>query len=57
MLISVAVPVILPLFVPLAGALYWVRARYMAASREVKRLESTTRSPVVRGRGTPAGAC
>jgi hypothetical protein len=41
-----AVPVILPVFVPLLVAFYWVRTRYVATSREVKRLEAITRSPV-----------
>ena len=54
--IGIAVPLILPLLVPLSLALYWVRGRYMRASREVKRLESTTRSPVVGGRPCSTGA-
>lgn len=45
-LVSIAVPVILPVFVPLALIFYWVRARYIAASRDIKRFEAVTRSPV-----------
>lgn len=42
-LVSIAVPVILPVFVPLAAAFVWLRARYLRASREVKRWEAVTR--------------
>jgi hypothetical protein len=40
------VPVILPVFLPLAYLFILVRARYITASREVKRWEAITRSPV-----------
>lgn len=42
-LVAIAVPVILPVFVPLAVAFIWLRARYLCTSREVKRWEATTR--------------
>lgn len=44
--VSVAVPVILPVFLPLFVAFWWLRQRYVQTSREVKRLEAITRSPV-----------
>jgi ABC-type multidrug transport system fused ATPase/permease subunit len=45
-LVAVAVPVVLPVFLPLVAAFWWLRRRYVATSREVKRLEAVTRSPV-----------
>lgn len=42
-LVSIAVPIILPVFLPLAAAFYVLRARYLRASREVKRWEAVTR--------------
>lgn len=45
-LVAIAVPVVLPVFVPLLMGFYMVRARYVVTSREVKRLEAVTRSPV-----------
>lgn len=45
-LVSIAVPVVLPLFLPLLIAFMWYRQRYVATSRDVKRLEAITRSPV-----------
>jgi ABC-type multidrug transport system fused ATPase/permease subunit len=45
-LVAVAVPVVLPVFLPLVVAFWWLRKRYVATSREVKRLEAVTRSPV-----------
>ncbi|GIM00727.1 hypothetical protein Vretimale_5639, partial [Volvox reticuliferus] len=45
-LVAIAVPVILPVFLPLLAAFYWVRHRYIAASREMKRWEAVTRSPI-----------
>jgi len=45
-LVAVAVPYVLPIFVPLVVAFWWLRRRYVATSREVKRLEAVTRSPV-----------
>lgn len=45
-LVSWAVPWVLPLFLPLAALFWLVRSRYIAASREVKRWEATTKSPI-----------
>jgi ABC-type multidrug transport system fused ATPase/permease subunit len=45
-LVSWAVPFILPFFLPLAALFWLVRARYITASREVKRWEATTKSPI-----------
>ncbi|GAX75678.1 hypothetical protein CEUSTIGMA_g3121.t1 [Chlamydomonas eustigma] len=45
-LVSVAVPVVLPLFLPLGVAFYLIRERYVRTSREVKRWDAVTRSPV-----------
>ena len=45
-LVSWAVPFILPFFLPLALLFWLVRSRYIAASREVKRWEATTKSPI-----------
>lgn len=42
----VVVPFIIPVFVPLSLGFFWVRRRYLATSREVKRFEAVTRSPV-----------
>ena len=42
----IAVPWILPVLVPLLLSFLWVRARYLATSREVKRFDAVTRSPV-----------
>ncbi|CAG9463350.1 unnamed protein product [Pedinophyceae sp. YPF-701] len=44
--VAVAVPFVLPTLLPLAAVFYFVRRRYLGASREVKRFEATTRSPV-----------
>lgn len=42
-LVSAAVPYILPLFVPLGCLFVLMRHRYIAASREIKRWEAVTR--------------
>lgn len=46
MLVAIAVPFVIPLFLPILGVFWWVRRRYVTTSREVKRFEGTTRSPV-----------
>ncbi|KAL4420399.1 hypothetical protein ABPG75_010055 [Micractinium tetrahymenae] len=45
-LLMTVVPFIIPVFLPLGAGFFWVRARYLATSREVKRWEATSRSPV-----------
>lgn len=45
-MVAVAVPEILPIFIPVAVAFWYLRRRYMRTSREVKRFEATTRSPL-----------
>jgi hypothetical protein len=44
--LCIVVPFIIPVFLPLGVGFFWVRARYLATSREVKRWEATSRSPV-----------
>ncbi len=46
MLVAIAVPFLIPCFVPILAVFWWVRRRYVTTSREVKRFEGTTRSPV-----------
>ena len=46
MLVAIAVPFVIPLFIPILAVFVWVRRRYVTTSREVKRFEATTRSPV-----------
>ena len=50
-LVSIAVPVVLPVFIPLALIYRHVQGRYVVASREIKRWEAITRSPVSVSRG------
>jgi ABC-type multidrug transport system fused ATPase/permease subunit len=45
-LISIANPTIIPVFLPLAWTFLRVRSYYLSSSRETKRLEAVTRSPV-----------
>ena len=45
-LLVIAVPFVAPVLIPLGAWFAFVRARYLAASRDVKRLDGTTRSPV-----------
>lgn len=42
----VVVPFIIPAFVPVAVAFVYLYRYYVRTSREVKRFEATTRSPV-----------
>ena len=55
-MMAVAVPAVLPIFIPLAAAFAFFRGRYLAATRDVKRFDGTTRSPVFAALGeTPRG--
>lgn len=45
-LLVVVVPFILPIFLPLGLAFWWVQRRYMRTSRELKRYDAVTRSPL-----------
>ena len=42
-MVSVAVPWVLPVFIPLGVVFYLLRVRYVRTSREVKRYEAVTR--------------
>ncbi|BDA43779.1 probable cystic fibrosis transmembrane conductance regulator [Coccomyxa sp. Obi] len=45
-LVCIAVPWVLPTLVPLLVGFLWVRKRYITTSREVKRFDAVTRSPI-----------
>ncbi|KAI0481182.1 P-loop containing nucleoside triphosphate hydrolase protein [Xylariaceae sp. FL0804] len=44
--ISVSTPVFVALIVPLSAVYYWVQRYYLRTSRELKRLDSVSRSPI-----------
>ena len=46
-LLLIVVPPIAALALPLGAATWWLHRRYVATSREVKRFDAVTRSPVV----------
>jgi ABC-type multidrug transport system fused ATPase/permease subunit len=46
LLLAIVIPVILPIFIPLLIVFVIIRRRYLYSSREIKRYEATTRSPV-----------
>lgn len=46
MLVCIAVLWVLPTLVPLVIGFLWVRKRYITTSREVKRFDAVTRSPI-----------
>lgn len=45
-IISASTPVFIALILPLAGIYYWVQRYYLRTSRELKRLDSVSRSPI-----------
>lgn len=45
-LLSIVVPFIIPVFIPLGLAFAWVHRRYVTTSRELKRFEAVSRSPL-----------
>lgn len=44
--IATVTPAFVALIVPLAGIYYWVQRYYLRTSRELKRLDSVSRSPI-----------
>ncbi|KAF8857585.1 hypothetical protein BDZ45DRAFT_803222 [Acephala macrosclerotiorum] len=44
--ISTSTPAFIALIVPLSGVYYWVQRYYLRTSRELKRLDSVSRSPI-----------
>jgi ATP-binding cassette subfamily C (CFTR/MRP) protein 1 len=45
-IIATATPAFVVLIVPLSGVYYWVQRYYLRTSRELKRLDSISRSPI-----------
>ena len=50
-------PFVAPVLLPLGLFFAYVRARYLSASRDVKRLDGTTRSPVFAASTSRSEAC
>ena len=44
--VATATPAFIALIVPLSGVYYWVQRYYLRTSRELKRLDSVSRSPI-----------
>ena len=44
--ISTSTPIFIALILPLSAVYYWVQRYYLRSSRELKRLDSVTRSPI-----------
>src|SRR3984885_14836576 len=44
--ISISTPVFTALIVPMAAMYYWIQRYYLRTSRELKRLDSVSRSPI-----------
>jgi hypothetical protein len=56
-LVCIAVPWVLPTLVPLLAGFAWVRRRYITTSREVKRFDAVTRSPIYASFGATLKVC
>ncbi|EHL02557.1 putative Metal resistance protein YCF1 [Glarea lozoyensis 74030] len=44
--VSITTPAFIALIIPLSGVYYWVQRYYLRTSRELKRLDSVSRSPI-----------
>ncbi len=56
-LVCIAVPWVLPTLVPLLIGFAYVRKRYITTSREVKRFDAVTRSPIYASFGATLKVC